>query len=203
MDVSGSDQFFGGLLYDPKVSPYDSPEAIAEEIERLKNFTDCESQSAIQELMQWLVYAQAREISMVEAKHISMLREFSDLGLETSDYFADRLSLFLANTLKMDSNDLELLNDMTRVLRMPEATVIEVADIHWLGTHNPFAVWHPVCVLPCDAESSRIDALRIKLLDRKKFFLRCTECGLRNAKGHMDSAALCMGCAEKNHGVVY
>jgi hypothetical protein len=103
----------------------------------------------------------------------------------------------------MNSNDLELFQEMTRILETPEAVVIEVAEIHWLRPHDPFTVWHPVVVFASGTASEKINDSRKALLNRKRFFLICGECGLRHAKGHMEAPRLCMSCAEKNHGVVY
>lgn len=103
----------------------------------------------------------------------------------------------------MDLRDIELIQDMTRVIESPEAVVLEVAEVHWLQPHSPFIVWHPVVVLPPECSPVRIEAARKSLLHRKRFFALCAECGLRNIKGHMDSGSLCMSCAESNHGMVY
>lgn len=103
----------------------------------------------------------------------------------------------------MAVNDGQLLEEMTRVSVFPEATVIEVAEIHWPQPHTPFEVWHPLAVLPPDAGPDVISAARQKLLQRKQFFAVCAECGWRHAKGHMHSPTQCSNCAETNHGVVY
>lgn len=103
----------------------------------------------------------------------------------------------------MNTRDMELLLEMTRVARPAEAVVIEVAEVHWLQPHTPFTVWHPLAVLPSDCSPIAVDTARQKLLQRKRFFSICGECGQRNAAGHMHSAKLCMSCAEGSHGAVY
>ena len=103
----------------------------------------------------------------------------------------------------MNSNDIQLIQDMTRVVVSPDAVVLEVAEIHWLQPHSPFTVWHPVVVLSANSPHEKIETSRKSLLSRKKFFATCTECGRRNIKGHMYSGSLCMSCAESNHGVAY
>lgn len=103
----------------------------------------------------------------------------------------------------MNSNDINLIEDMTRVIVGPEAIVLEVAEVHWLQPHSPFTVWHPVIFLSPSATQEKIEASRKSLLTRKKFFAACAECGLLNIKGHMHSESLCMICAEINHGAVY
>lgn len=103
----------------------------------------------------------------------------------------------------MNSNDIELFHEMTRIVEAPEAVVIEVAEIHWLGPHSPFVVWHPAVVLRSGTSPNTVNQMREALLNRKRFFSTCNECGLRHAKGHMNSPNLCISCAERNHGVVY
>jgi hypothetical protein len=103
----------------------------------------------------------------------------------------------------MDLSDIELIQDMTRIIESPEAVVFEVVEVHWLKPRSPCIVWHPVVVLPPGSSPIRIEAARKSLLHRKRFFALCAECGLRNIKGHMASAFLCMGCAERNHDIVY
>jgi hypothetical protein len=103
----------------------------------------------------------------------------------------------------LNSADVELLQTMTRVAQSVEAIVIEVAEIHWLQTHTPFTVWHPLAVLPSNTLPSAVEAAKVKLLQRKKFFAVFGECGQRQATGYMHSATLCSSCAESNHSVVY
>ncbi len=103
----------------------------------------------------------------------------------------------------MNSNDIDLIKDMTRVIVSPEAIVLEVAEVHWLTPHSPFTVWHPVVVLSPSSPQEKIEASRKSLLTRKKFFATCAECGRRSIKGHMHSESFCMSCAEVNNDIAY
>lgn len=101
------------------------------------------------------------------------------------------------------SNEAELIKEATRVIYHLEAIVIEVAELHWMGPHTPFEVWHPLSVLSPDISEDVIAAERKAMLKRKRFFSKCTTCSKHVMKGYMHDDKLCCSCAEKNLGIVY
>ncbi len=103
----------------------------------------------------------------------------------------------------MAKNDPELVQDMTRVQSSEKQIIVEVAVIDWPHPHEPRISWALASTLPLSSTSTRIEAVRRKLIKNRKFFALCEECGERKSKGHMFSGKICMSCAERNHGVVY
>jgi hypothetical protein len=101
----------------------------------------------------------------------------------------------------MATNDDDLLRDYTRVRLDADEQVIEVGVIDWHGPHTPQLTWVEAARLPKAATAEEVERARRKLLQRRKFFVICKECGERNAKGHT-SEGVCHGCMEKS-GVVF
>ncbi|AVY94614.1 hypothetical protein DAI18_11610 [Microvirgula aerodenitrificans] len=103
----------------------------------------------------------------------------------------------------LSDTDRDVLQTMTRVQQDAGGVVIEVAVIEWAQTHQMDLSWQAASRLPLPADPAQIEAARQGALRLRRFFAVCRSCGMRHAKGHMHSASLCMGCAEKAHHILY
>lgn len=87
------------------------------------------------------------------------------------------------------------------------ATVtIKVQLIHWPAPYEPESAWVDAAVLPAGSGDRARNFATSRVLNSAKYFRICRECGERNALGHMMSdkpGAICHGCAQRNHGVVF
>ena len=97
----------------------------------------------------------------------------------------------------------ELFSEYTRARHEFGKILIEAAMIDWHGPHAPIETWHTVLEISADSTLEEIEAARLKLLKRKRYFKKCQECGELNACGHMADSHICQSCAEKIHGVVF
>ncbi len=100
-------------------------------------------------------------------------------------------------------NDKELLDEFTDIRDGQKGIAIRVRRITWPHPHAPRARWHTVATFPSDTSEADLAQARLALLTNAKHFRVCTECGTRNPVGWMHDDAICQGCAERNHGVVY
>jgi hypothetical protein len=87
----------------------------------------------------------------------------------------------------------------------PEAGSINVfvCKIGWSGSHSPVSTWEFTVKINTDILSTEIDAEIHKILNNKRYFQVCKECGERNPCGWMHSRNICQSCAERNHGIVH
>jgi hypothetical protein len=82
-------------------------------------------------------------------------------------------------------------------------TKIYVKMIEWEGQ---IPATHPVCAVTLKGIPSqeRLDKEFQKILNRKKFFRVCSECGERNPIGWMlTEMGICQQCGTEHHGIVY
>ena len=80
---------------------------------------------------------------------------------------------------------------------------IMVCHIMWLGPYTPSSSWTCARTLPNSATREERDESIQSILHDSEFFQMCVECQERQPVGWMFSRTICMGCAERNHGVVY
>ena len=101
-------------------------------------------------------------------------------------------------------NDSDLANEFIRQEAVGQSVHVLVRLIEWHGgPANPTSRWKLIAKINiADAESKLGPAIR-RVLDDRRYFGRCEECGERNPAGWMHSEKLCQSCAEANHGVVY
>ena len=104
--------------------------------------------------------------------------------------------------MKIDDETLALISDFVRIDRSRvDGVVVSIAKVDWDGPHTPVLRWvkYDEAFAPevCD------DRIFQTVLHDKRFFQRCSQCGELNNVGHMHSASICQGCAERSLGVVY
>ena len=103
----------------------------------------------------------------------------------------------------LSDHDQELLDDLTQVRYDDDFVVIEVAQVFWMSSSHPCAVWHPVTILSKGSSDAQILRAKRNTLKRKTFFGFCELCQKRHAKGHMHNSSICQNCASDHLGVVY
>jgi hypothetical protein len=100
-------------------------------------------------------------------------------------------------------NDDELIAQFMRTRSEGNATILEVALVKWLGSHEPSLRWqqfHAWAGIPTAAE---VEAAQRLALNDPSLFRQCERCGERNNRGHMHDEHICQSCAERFLGVVY
>jgi hypothetical protein len=101
----------------------------------------------------------------------------------------------------MDKED--LIKEFIQIKRNGLHSEIHVCTISWDGPHTPISGWKLYVTLDSEKSESDIKPAIQALLNDKKYFCTCKECGERNPKGWMSSKDICQSCAEKNHGIVH
>ena len=104
--------------------------------------------------------------------------------------------------MRASTRDSDLLRHYTRVLRFGKEHVLEVGEISWSDSHTPVLSWREVKRLPAKTPAAEIKRAQRQLLQRRRFFVVCEECGERQATGHTNGR-VCYGCLERNHGMVF
>ena len=99
--------------------------------------------------------------------------------------------------------DLELLQQFSRTIPVPNGTALEVCTIHWQGPHTPQLEWQIAEILPEESREAAIAASQQELLNNPDFFGICEECHTRNPVGWMHRKNLCQCCASTKYGIVY
>ena len=92
-------------------------------------------------------------------------------------------------------------DSFVRVRRGDDALVIEVREITWDG-QTPVESWAVVRLMELSAFPSEVEAARTGALQDAHYFGTCSECGERCPRGWMEGA-VCQGCLEANHRVVF
>ena len=90
-----------------------------------------------------------------------------------------------------------------RCIADEQGWVFEVATIGWEGPHSPVVNWRAFRSWkkkPTDASIARARAAALK---NRTLFRLCELCDEVHAAGHMHSASVCQGCAERHLRVVY
>lgn len=100
-------------------------------------------------------------------------------------------------------NDKEIASEFMQVKQENDGIHILVCDISWPHHHEPVSSWTVASVLPKASSTQEVDFKIQAILQNKKYFQICQECGERNPRGWMHNEVICQSCAEKNHGVVY
>lgn len=100
-------------------------------------------------------------------------------------------------------NDKKIMEHFTRHEVDLDYTAFEVELIDWPTPHGPVSEWREVKRVPKSLSEERIEIERMRLLQDQKYFRVCQECFNRNPVGWMHSDAVCQGCAQENHGVIY
>lgn len=112
----------------------------------------------------------------------------------------DRIHVTLMPTA---SNDLQIVEEFTRVCRSADSLVIEVAQIDWEGSHTPIRSWTSAVTLAAAATPAAIQDARFALLASRRYFRICRRCRERQPLGWMHDGAVCQSCAEKYYGVIH
>lgn len=99
-------------------------------------------------------------------------------------------------------NDPEVMREFLRTLRTPDYLLIEVLTITWEGAHTPISTWKPGVTRPATTPENKVQQAQQRLLNTRRWFKVCQECGERQPNGWMHDSKMCQGCAEK-HGVVF
>jgi hypothetical protein len=101
--------------------------------------------------------------------------------------------------------DEEILSELAQFVEIDRSrdgrVVVSVATVHWDGPGTPILRWTEY-----DTEfapGAGDDHIHQTVLQDRRFFRRCSRCGELNNVGHMHSARICQGCAERHLGVVY
>ncbi len=100
-------------------------------------------------------------------------------------------------------NNRELQQEFVRVERTEKNVRILVREIRWDGPATPVSTWEIAKSLPDTASKPTIEKATAGILQDRRYFRVCLECGERNPVGWMRDECICQGCAEANHGVVY
>ena len=101
------------------------------------------------------------------------------------------------------NNDTEIISRFIKVEQGKSRLNILACSISWPHPHEPLSNWTVAAALPLDSSSGKIDSEIQAVLINKDYFQVCQECGQRKPCGWMHNDAICQGCAEKNHSVVY
>jgi len=85
-----------------------------------------------------------------------------------------------------------------------DKTLIEVKVIGWDGPHTPVSSWVTAKTLGGTQSPEKLQKAILRVLETKKFFRTCKDCGERNPVGWMTgNMGVCHACAERNHGIVF
>jgi hypothetical protein len=102
---------------------------------------------------------------------------------------------------KIAKNDAEMVREFVRVEYIGSVRKISVCQISWDGPHTPVSTWKVVYESKTASRKVAAEAIS-QILNDRRYFEICTECGDRNPCGWMDDR-YCQSCAERNHGTVY
>ncbi len=81
--------------------------------------------------------------------------------------------------------------------------VFQVGIVTWPLPHTPEMKWKPFRHWKTEPNERRLKDTRNAALADPRFFRVCSECHEINNAGHMFDHAICQGCAERNHHVVF
>lgn len=110
----------------------------------------------------------------------------------------------MASIMNICSNDKTIMKDLVRIKKSETGIKLQTCWITWSSPSTPKSHWHTVEILPANSSRKAVYARKQALLDNKRYFMVCNECGERNPIGWMCiEDGYCQGCAEKNHGVVF
>ncbi len=79
----------------------------------------------------------------------------------------------------------------------------EVATIGWEGVYTPVVTWRVFRRWKREPTEASIARARAAALKNRTLFRLCELCDEINTAGHMHSASVCQGCAERHLRVVY
>jgi len=105
------------------------------------------------------------------------------------------------NGVKMDEE--ELIKEFICIKRTNASTEIFVRLISWEGPHNPISQWKIVRTIKKDISDEQIAVELSRILNNRRYFIRCKECNELKPKGWMWEDNICQSCAERNHQVVF
>ena len=103
-------------------------------------------------------------------------------------------------------NDQDVVEEHLKVQEDDMSVTVKAQLISWPAPYRPESIWVDAAVLPVGSSDRARDFATSRVLKSTKYFRICRECGERNAIGHMMSdkpGAICHGCAQRNHGVVF
>ncbi len=103
----------------------------------------------------------------------------------------------------MTREELQLLEDFTRVAVIDGTHRFEVATVEWPQPHEPVLRWKAFRSWKRPPTVERMGRAQRAALAATRFFRTCRTCGEHQNAGHMFGADLCQGCAERTLGVVW
>jgi len=94
-------------------------------------------------------------------------------------------------------------DDYVATYEMDESTHIAVRILEWGGPGTPLFCWVIAQRLPVGTPKKEIELAIQSKVEDTTFFGDCVECHERQPAGYMHGDDYCMGCASRNHGIVY
>lgn len=99
-------------------------------------------------------------------------------------------------------NDDAIITEYIAVEEGGTFTVIWVGTVQW-SSQTPSTEWVVAEEIQGTPRAESISLAVHRILNSRRFFAICQECGERIPQGCMHDDDICQGCAEKNHGVVH
>jgi hypothetical protein len=103
-------------------------------------------------------------------------------------------------------NNHELVREFIKVEKRENEVVILVCLVEWKNSHEPILRWKIAKTLKTDSLKSEVDIQVNEILNDKRFFRTCVECGKCKQVGRtmmLQDKRLCHSCAEKNHRILF
>lgn len=100
----------------------------------------------------------------------------------------------------------KLIREFIKIEKREDETVILVCVVEWKSSYEPLLKWKVAKALEKNLLKSEVDLQVNEILNDKRYFRVCTECGECNQVGRtimLQGKSLCHSCAERNHGVVF
>ncbi len=97
----------------------------------------------------------------------------------------------------------DLISDFMRIDQTGGRTVLEVAVVEWVGSHEPSLKWKTFRTWVKPPSQEQIERAQQKALQIPRFFQRCAKCSELCNRGHMWEKGICQGCAERYFHVCF
>jgi hypothetical protein len=85
--------------------------------------------------------------------------------------------------MSRNMNNHELVREFIKVEKRENETVILVYSVQWESSHEPVLQWKVAKTLGTNSLKSKVDRQVNKILNDKRYFLVCAECGECNQVG--------------------
>jgi len=99
-------------------------------------------------------------------------------------------------------SDTDLIADFMRIRNSGATVILEVATVRWSGPHTPRLKWTKYRSWGSVKRAEVFEAQKDALND-SRFFGVCARCHMKFNRGHMPSDDTCMGCAERDLGMIH